>query len=211
VSFPEGAPPPGPIREKAHEILSRPEFARSETLLERVAGWLGDLFSWLSFGVGGGSGVLGNVVGLGIVVAIVYVLVLLVRSLLGRPRRTKTGTDDALALEVEAGRDAADWRSEAERLEAAGQWREAMRARYRELIRALIEDRVLDDIPGRTTGEYRAAFATARPGEAGAFGDLTDLFESVWYGGQDTGPDDNRRFRALAARVKEGSSAAVPV
>jgi hypothetical protein len=198
----EGQPPPGQIRDKAHEILSRAEFARSETLFERIAGWLGDLFSWLSFGVGGGSGFLGNLVGLVIVLGIVYVLVLLVRHLLGRPRRVRDRDEEELTIELERGRAASDWRGDAERFEASGQWREAMRARYRELVRSLVEDGVLDDVPGRTTGEYRAAFAAARPEQAPAFTALTDLFEAVWYGGAETDEGDNARFKELASRAR---------
>ena len=80
-----------------------------------------------------------------------------------------------------------------------------MRARYRELVRSLIDDGVLDDLPGRTTGEYRGEFVSARPTAADSFVALTDLFEAVWYGGIDTDAADNQRFRQLAdgARRRE--------
>ena len=135
---------------------------------------------------------------LAIVAGIVVVLVLIVRSLLGRTRLPKPTTDDELTIELEEGRDATDWRSDAERFEAAGQWREAMRARYRELVRSLIDDGVLDDLPGRTTGEYRGEFVRARPTHAESFIELTELFEAVWYGGVETDAADNQRFRQLA-------------
>jgi hypothetical protein len=191
-------PPPEEVRQHAHEILQRAEFDRQESLLERIVGWIGDLFSRITFGLGGGPGFLGNLVSLAILAGIVVVLVLLVRSLVGRTRLPKPAEDDALTIELEEGRDAADWRSDAERFEAAGQWREAMRARYRELVRTLIDDRVLDDLPGRTTGEYRGEFVNARPTQARAFIELTELFEVVWYGGVDTDAADNQRFRQLA-------------
>lgn len=209
MAFGEGGPPPGQIRDKAHEILSRAEFGRTETLLQRVIDWIGDLFSWLSFGVGGGSGFFGNLVGLAIIAAIVYVLVLLARALLGRERRQKDEDGDELTIELEEGRPASDWRADAERFEAAGQWREAMRARYRELVRALIEERVLEDLPGRTTGEYRTAYVAARPSHAAAFAALTELFESVWYGGVETGAEENARFRRLADEARAPERAGV--
>src|ERR1051325_1668508 len=100
MAFGEGRPPPGQIRDKAHEILSRAAFARTETLLQRVADWIGDLFSWLSFGVGGGSGFLGNLVGLAIIGGIAYVLFLLLPALLGRERKAKEEDVDELTIEL---------------------------------------------------------------------------------------------------------------
>ena len=90
-----------------------------------------------------------------------------------------------------------------ERFEAEQRWREAMRARYRELIRELVDDRVLVDVPGRTTGEYRAELAAARPPAAPAFDALTELFEIAWYGGRPTGATQHQQFRQLAAAVRE--------
>jgi hypothetical protein len=191
-------PPAGEVRQHAHEILQRAEFGREESLLQRIADWIGDLFSKITFGLGGGPGFLGNLVSLAIIAGIVVVLVLIARSLIRRTRPPKPLVDDELTIELEEGRDASDWRSDAERFEAAGQWREAMRARYRELVRTLIEHRVLDDLPGRTTGEYRAEFVHARPANAAAFIELTELFEAVWYGGLETDAGDNQRFRQLA-------------
>lgn len=191
------------IRQHAHEILQRAEFNRHESLLERFFSWLGDHFPSVSFGGGGGGpGFLGDLVTLALLAGIVVLLVLLVRALMRRVRVEKPEKLDDLSIELEDGRDASDWRSEAERLEAAGQWREAMRARYRELVRSLIEDGVLDDLPGRTTGEYRFEYVKARPTNASPFGALTDLFEGVWYGGIDTDASDNQRFRQLAAEAR---------
>jgi hypothetical protein len=197
------APAAGEVRQRAHEILQRPEFGRHESLLQRIANWIGDLFSDITFGLGGGPGFLGNLVSLAILAGIVVVVVLIVRSLLGRTRLPKPTADDELTIELEEGKDASDWRSDAERFEAAGQWREAMRARYRELVRTLIDDRVLDDLPGRTTGEYRGEYVRARPAQAEAFVELTELFEAVWYGGVDTDAAGIERFRHLADAARE--------
>ena len=202
--------PAGEIRQRAHEILQRPEFGRSESLLERIVSWIGDLFSKITFGLGGGPGFLGNLVSLAIVAGIVVVLVLIVRSLLGRTRLPTPVAGDELTIELEEGRDATDWRSDAERFEAAGQWREAMRARYRELVRLLIDDGVLADLPGRTTGEYRVEFVRARPAHADSFIELTELFEAVWYGGVETDAPDNQRFRQLADASRRREPVGVP-
>lgn len=182
-----------------------------QTILERAASWIGDLLSKITFGIGGGPGFLGNLVALGIVAGLVVLAVAIVRALLRYRRPPKPEPENDLTIDTEAGRAASDWRGEAERFEAAGQWREAMRARYRELVRSLIEDGLLDDVPGRTTGEYRAAFERASPatGAAASFAELTDLFEAVWYGGVATGEDDNRRFRQLARAAREREAVGV--
>ena len=100
-------------------------------------------------------------------------------------------------------------RQDAQRFEASGQWREAMRARYRELVGSLIDDGVLADIPGRTTGEYRSEFMAARPADGAAFRELTDLLEAVWYGGVETDAADNQRFRELAVRARRREDVSV--
>jgi len=203
VPVSQARPTPGEVRDKAHEILSRSEFSRHESIIERILNWLGGLFSHINFGAGSGSGFVGNLIGLALIAGAVFLLVRLALALSRRTRRPKTGADSAVTIELEAGRDAADWRAEAERFEAAGEWREAMRARYRELVRALIDEGVLDEVPGRTTGEFRSEFAAAKPAKAHVFGALTELFESVWYGGRDTDASDNQRFRTLADQSRE--------
>jgi hypothetical protein len=205
----QASPPPGEIRQRAHEILTRAEFGRHESLVQRIVSWIGDQLNKFTFGLGGGPGFLGNLVSLAIIAGLVVLAVLLVRALLGRTRIPKPPDDEELSIELEAGRASADWRSEAERHEASGQWREAMRARYRELVRALIEDGVLDDLPGRTTGEYRNEFGRARPGNADSFIELTELFEAVWYGGEETGAAANQRFRQLALDARRLEPVAV--
>ena len=196
-------PAPGEIRQRAHEILGRAEFSRHDSLVQRVVNWIGDQLSRFTFGIGGGPGILGDLISLIVFAAVVVLVVVLVRHLLRRPRIDRPDVSDDLTIELEDGRSASDWAADAERFEASGEWREAMRARYRELVGSLIEDGVLADIPGRTTGEYRGEFAAARPDADHTFRELTDLFEAVWYGGADTNAADNRRFRELAAAARD--------
>jgi hypothetical protein len=107
-------------------------------------------------------------------------------------------------VEHEAGeplRPARYWRDLAENLEAEGRWREALRARYRELVADLAEAGIIDEIPGRTAGEYRQVVAVERPADGAAFNAATGLFEGAWYGGQSTGQVESSRFAELAASV----------
>jgi hypothetical protein len=199
------APPPGAIRDRADEILSRSEFQRHKSVLERVMDWIGDQLSRFSFGVGGGPGFAGDLIGLVLLVGALVLVVVLIRSIRRIPRRAEH--EPALSVEEAARRSASDWRTDAERFEAEQRWREAMRARYRELVRTLVDERALADVPGRTTGEYERELAAARPAAAEAFSALTAVFEDVWYGGQPATAEQLRGFRALAVDVRERSSA----
>ena len=198
------APPPGVIRDRADEILSRPEFERHRSLLERVLDWIGDQLGRFSFGVGGGPGFAGDLIGFVLLLAGLVLVIVLIRSIRRVTRPPKP--EPELSVEEAARRSAAAWRTDAERFEEEQRWREAMRARYRELVRMLVDDGALADVPGRTTGEYERELAAARPAAANAFSELTVLFEGVWYGGQAATAEPHQRFRALVAEVRERTS-----
>ena len=60
---------------------------------------------------------------------------------------------------------------------------------------------MIRDLPGRTSGEYRADVAATLPAAAADFAAATELFEQAWYGDVTTGPDESARFRHLADLV----------
>ena len=173
------------VRQLADEILSRPEFAQPEpSLLERVRSWFEDLIGRIleaAFSGGAGS-LIGWVVLLGAVVAIIWFA-----SRWGRTVQV----DRRVGVRVEEihRRTPAEWRAEAEALEADGQWKPAMRCRYRALVGDLIAAGLLEDVPGRTTGEYRRDVAMRAPDRSSAFDEATELFELAWYADRATGPD----------------------
>ena len=101
------------------------------------------------------------------------------------------------------GRTAEEWRAEATQHEAAGRWRDALRCRYRALVAELAGNGLLDDVPGKTTGEERADIARAVPDASPPFADATLLFDEVWYGDVAAGPEDAERLRALSESVLE--------
>ena len=63
---------------------------------------------------------------------------------------------------------------------------------------------MVDEVPGRTSGEYRAEVAGSVPVAATDFSGATELFELAWYGNRPTGADEAGRFRALAEGVLTG-------
>lgn len=116
-------------------------------------------------------------------------------------RRAGADGDVAGTVEVTPLRSPEEWAAEAERCEAQGEWRQAIRARYRALTGELAERRLVSDLPGRTAGEHRAELTAASPGATATFSTVVDAFERVWYGRAPAGPDDARRAKELAAAV----------
>jgi hypothetical protein len=99
------------------------------------------------------------------------------------------------------GRSAEDWRAEAAQHEAAGRWRDALRCWYRALVAELAGNGLLDDLPGKTTGEERADIKRSAPSASSSFSEATELFDDVWYGDAPTDADGAARFRSLSDRV----------
>jgi hypothetical protein len=193
-------------RRAIERILARPEFAEDQrTFLERARDWvfdrLADLFDALA---GSAHGGVGSVVAWAIAIALagvaIWLTVRLTRSI--SRSRTPHGPGDDAPL-----RPAEDWRADAEAAEAAGDWRLALRCRYRALVADLAARGLVEEVPGRTAGEYRRQVGHNVPTAAPEFSGATDLFEAAWYGGRDTGPDESARFRDLADRVLTGAGA----
>ena len=140
-----------------------------------------------------------------------------VAFLIARFARTVQRDPGATPPSVRVGRrTAADWRADAERYEAAGQWRDGLRCRHRALVADLATRGLVEEVPGRTAGEYRLEVAEAVPVARGAFGGATELFELAWYAHAPTGADESRRFRDLADKVladteRDGDGPAAPV
>src|SRR5919197_1551513 len=70
-------------------------------------------------------------------------------------------------------------------------------------VAALVGRGLVEEVPGRTAGEYRGEVRRNAPGAAEAFSGATDPFERAWYGRAPTGADDASHFRDLAGRVLE--------
>jgi hypothetical protein len=95
----------------------------------------------------------------------------------------------------------ADWRAEAAGHEAAGRWRDALRCHWRATVAELAARGLVEEVPGRTTGEYRAGVARAVPAVAEPFSRSTRLFEDAWYAAVDVGPAETAEVRTLGDQV----------
>lgn len=206
------APPPprhdlGEVSDLADDILARDEFQNpSENLIQRIGSWIAEHLQFdppLSGGSGsGGSSVL-TVVLLALALAgLAYALRVLLRQ--PRRRRRMTDAEPEIDVEVAAERSAGQWIEAAAQHEAAGRWKEGLRCRFRALLGRLSEGGVVAEIPGRTTGEYRADIEATAPQVSEEFSGAADLFDRAWYGDVPTGADESRRFAEHAVRVVAG-------
>ncbi|MCA1823053.1 MAG: DUF4129 domain-containing protein [Mycobacteriales bacterium] len=101
-----------------------------------------------------------------------------------------------------ATRTAADYRAEAERFAAQRDWAEALRARFRAIVRGLEERGAIDPRPGRTADEVARDAGAVLPELAAELRDAANLFDAVWYGGRRAQAADDARVRAVDDRVR---------
>jgi uncharacterized protein DUF4129 len=188
---------PDQVREAVREVLSRPEFRPPDRpLLDRVLDWALEMIGRLLAALGGSGA--GGIVGL-VLLALVLVGV---GVLVARFSRGLTPSPEvAAAVPVGVRRSAAEWRAEAEAQERAGAFREAVRSRYRALVADLAARGLVEEVPGRTAGEYRREVGRSLPDAAADFAGATELFEVAWYGRADTGSGEAARLRDLSTRV----------
>jgi hypothetical protein len=137
---------------------------------------------------------------LGLAVLIGVGVWLIVRAVMNRRPRSRSDEVDEEVLEeigdviVDRSREPSSWREEADAHAAAGRLRDAVRCRYRALVGDLARRGLLDEIPGRTTGEERDQLVVSAPAVADRFDAAADLFDDAWYGDAPVGWADLDRF-----------------
>ena len=80
-------------------------------------------------------------------------------------------------------------------------WADAVRERFRAVVRTLDERTLLDDRPGRTADEAAREAGRVLPDLAAGLTAAARLFDDVTYGDADAGPADDARLRALDQAV----------
>ena len=192
--MPDRTPPVA--RQVAHDILARPEFRPPVVSpIDRVRHWIGQqIVRALDAALAGNFSVIGAL----LLVAILIVLVLLAVRLW---RGFRADPSIRVAVVDDRRRPPADWLAEAADCERRGDYRGGLRARYRALVAELARRGLVDEIPGRTSGEYRREVGTAMPATVRDFGGATDLFELAVYGDGPAGPPESARIAELSARV----------
>jgi hypothetical protein len=109
--------------------------------------------------------------------------------------------DDLGSVAIDRSREPVNWRAEAEAHRRAGRIRDALRCRYRALVGDLARRGLIDEIPGRTTGEERAQLSDVAPRAAPPFSTAADLFDDAWYGNVAVDEGDDDTFQRLEHAV----------
>ena len=186
-------------RDAAVRELSDERYRVGEpSLIDRAVQWL---LRELAEGIGNVAGIVpGGLPSLLVVTVAIVGLVVAMRLGLG-----PMGLRDALTdrRRDARGRSANDYRAEAEALAAKGDFKEAVRARFRAIIRELEQRAVLDPRAGRTAGEIAREGGAAVPAVAGDLRTVAATFDVVWYGRRaatradyDTVKDADERIRS---------------
>ena len=190
---------PEDIRDSADDILSRPEYQPEPlSLLDRAWNWMNEQF----------AEALGSLLGTGGSYLVGWTLLAVLAGLLGwflfrvmpRKRLRRNVVEPSIEADVRAIASRTDWLEQARIAEAEGNWREAVRARYRAMIAGLIDRQEVVDFEGATSGEYRRSFEPGPP-RSDSLGQATDAFEQIWYGGSPAAADDSSRLEELAGRT----------
>ncbi len=155
---------------------------------------------------------LGMLLWLVLIAAVLAMLVYVVRYLIGRsgrgrqkPKREVEEDDldqvEQAAVSIDRSREPTNWRAEADEHRRAGRYREALRCRYRALVGDLARRGLIDEIPGRTTGEERTQLRQVQPEAGSPFTSAADLFDGAWYGHHAVDADDDDRFQSFERDV----------
>ncbi|MGW4483452.1 DUF4129 domain-containing protein [Amycolatopsis sp. NPDC004368] len=178
-----------PARLRAVQELTDPAYAAARPgLLQQVAHWLGEKFSELLANL---SGVPGGPLGLLLVIGLLIVLIVVVRLRVGKVARAAQA-----ARHVFSGRrrSADEYRKAAEQAAAQGQFADAVRERFRAIVRGLEERALLDSRSGRTADEAATEAGALLPGLAADLAAGAREFDDVHYGGR---PGTEAAYRAL--------------
>ncbi len=195
------APPdPASVRRVAHDIVSRPEFQPPpESPIDRLRRWVGsEIARAVDAALSGRVGLLGAVLLVAIAALVIYLMVRVFRGVYRDPIARGVVLDGTR-------RPSADWLAEALSCERQGDWRGALRARYRALVAELARRGLVEEVAGRTAGEYRRELRVALPRAAGDFDVATDLFEVAVYGDAPSGAPEAAQLRELSDSVLAGA------
>ncbi len=163
--------------------------------LERAIDWVLDRLGELFAGAGGMSGI--TAVTVLVVVAVIILIVFRLRT--GPTARSLRSSAAVFGTKTMT---AAEHRAAAERAAAAGELAEAVRERFRAVVRELEQRGVLDARAGRTVDEVAAEAGHALPALAGDLRGAAVQFDDVWYGGRTATEEGYRHLVSVDDRVR---------
>jgi hypothetical protein len=183
-------------RQAAAAELADPGYRAAEpSLLTKVLSWLSDRLQDLLNGIS--NVVPGGVIGLLVIIAVIIVLAVVIRLKVG-----KVGRAARVEHQVFQGRarPAVEYRRAAEAAAGRGDFGEAVRERFRAIVRALEERGLLDERSGRTADEAATDAGLVLPGCAAELISGARLFDDVYYGDCAATAEGYRRLAELDGR-----------
>jgi Domain of unknown function (DUF4129) len=192
-------------REAAQRELADPVYRAAEpSFVDRVLGWILRRLSEL---VGAAASIVpGGPFGLIVLALVAVLIVVIVRLRTGPIARTRRA---GAAVFEGRRRSADDHRRAADAAASRGDLAEAVRERFRAIVRELEQRGVLDEVSGRTVDEIAARAGAALPDSAGELSGAARLFDDVVYGGRPATVDGYARLVALDDRVRHERPALV--
>jgi hypothetical protein len=123
-----------------------------------------------------------------------------------KAKKQRAADDDPIddlgeVVAVDWSRSPQQWRAEADEHRQAGRWRDSLRCRYRALVGDLARRGLIDEIPGRTSGEERVQLTAVASAAHDPFSAAADLFDDAWFGDREVGQGDDDEFRRYEAEV----------
>lgn len=183
-------------REAAVRELSDPAYVSDDpNPLERALEWVLDRLGELFAGAGGVSGI----TAITIIVAVVVLAVIVFRLRTGRTGRALRSGAKVFGDSIMT---ANEHRAAAERAAAAGDLAEAVRERFRAVVRELEQRGVLDARAGRTVDEVAFEAGKALPVLADDLRGAAVQFDDVWYGGRPATPQGYQQLISVDDRVR---------
>jgi len=183
-------------REAAVRELGDPAYVSDDpNPLQRAIEWILDRLGELFAGAGGMSGLTATV----IIVAVVVLIVIIIRLRTGRTGRALRSGAKVFGSTVMT---AAEHRAAAEKAAAAGDLAEAVRERFRAVVRELEQRGVLDARAGRTVDEVAFEAGRALPALAADLRGAAVQFDDVWYGGRTATAEGYQALVSVDGKVR---------
>ncbi|MEV4149552.1 DUF4129 domain-containing protein [Amycolatopsis sp. NPDC049691] len=168
-------------RRAAAEELSDPRYqAAKPNAVQEFGQWLAEQLGKLLNGVS--NVVPGGIFGVLLVLVVLIVLVVVIRLRTGKIARTSRADRVVFGGRRQS---ADDYRRAAAEAAAAGRYDDAVRDRFRAVVRALEERALLDARSGRTADEAAAEAGVLLPNVAADLRQGARLFDDVHYGGRE--------------------------
>lgn len=183
-------------REAAARELSDPAYVSDDpNPLQRAIDWILDRLGELFAGAGGMSGITAVTV----IVAVLVIIAIVIRLRTGRTGRALRSGDKVFGSTVMS---AAEHRAAAEKAAAAGDLAEAVRERFRAVVRELEQRGVLDARAGRTVDEVAFEAGRALPVLADDLRGAAVQFDDVWYGGRPATVEGYQQVVSVDGKVR---------